>query len=212
MPDTPEVLNDRITAYLSGGGLFNPELANHEAVRDLLIDCRAAIHQGSSAPKALKTERDAFEADRVRHVTEYSKGRHLPHFDRTGDGYQNPLVHAAWQGWKARAALSAEPPAGQQDEAVTVKQQKLRELADRIDHEKLWAHAALEHRDWPQDKRDRMNAGVALRRYSDLWKPGHWVIFPPVGPVHFSAGTLDKAVEMAKKDETRKTLGAQDHE
>lgn len=34
---------ERITAYLSGGGLFNPELADHEAVRDLLIDCRAAL-------------------------------------------------------------------------------------------------------------------------------------------------------------------------
>lgn len=31
---------DRITEYLSGGGLFNPEYANHDAVRDLLIDCR----------------------------------------------------------------------------------------------------------------------------------------------------------------------------
>lgn len=30
----------RITAYLASGGLFNPELANHEAVRDLLIECR----------------------------------------------------------------------------------------------------------------------------------------------------------------------------
>lgn len=33
-------LSQRITDYLSGGGLFNPELANHEAVRDLLIECR----------------------------------------------------------------------------------------------------------------------------------------------------------------------------
>ena len=33
----------RITAYLSGGGLFNPELAIHDAVRDLLIDARAAV-------------------------------------------------------------------------------------------------------------------------------------------------------------------------
>lgn len=32
---------ERITAYLIGGGLFNPELANHDAVRDLLIDARA---------------------------------------------------------------------------------------------------------------------------------------------------------------------------
>jgi len=28
---------------LTGGGLFNPELANHNAVRDLLIDCREAL-------------------------------------------------------------------------------------------------------------------------------------------------------------------------
>lgn len=33
----------RITGYLSGGGLFNPELANHDAVRDLLIDCRDTV-------------------------------------------------------------------------------------------------------------------------------------------------------------------------
>jgi hypothetical protein len=40
---TATTLSERITAYLSGGGLFNPELANHEAVRDLLIECRAAL-------------------------------------------------------------------------------------------------------------------------------------------------------------------------
>lgn len=34
---------ERITAYLAGGGLFNPELANHDAVRDLLIDARDAL-------------------------------------------------------------------------------------------------------------------------------------------------------------------------
>lgn len=36
-------LEQRITDYLSGGGLFNPELANHDEVRDLLIECRAAL-------------------------------------------------------------------------------------------------------------------------------------------------------------------------
>ena len=41
-------LAERITAYLSGGGLFNPELANHDAVRDLLIDCRRALAQSPS--------------------------------------------------------------------------------------------------------------------------------------------------------------------
>lgn len=41
---------ERITAYLSGGGLFNPELADHEAVRDLLIDCRAALTAAPAHP------------------------------------------------------------------------------------------------------------------------------------------------------------------
>lgn len=43
-------LEARITDYLSSGGLFNPEMANHEAVRDLLIDCRAYL--AASAPPA----------------------------------------------------------------------------------------------------------------------------------------------------------------
>lgn len=38
-----ETVADRITAYLSGGGLFNPELADHDAVRDLLIECRTEL-------------------------------------------------------------------------------------------------------------------------------------------------------------------------
>ena len=42
---TATELRDRITAYLSAGGLFNPELANQEAVRDLLIDCRDFLSQ-----------------------------------------------------------------------------------------------------------------------------------------------------------------------
>ena len=38
-------LSDRITAYLFNGGLFNPELANHFAVRDLLIECRKVLDE-----------------------------------------------------------------------------------------------------------------------------------------------------------------------
>ena len=37
-------LVNRITDYLTMGGLFNPELANHLAVRDLLIECREALN------------------------------------------------------------------------------------------------------------------------------------------------------------------------
>lgn len=47
-------LVSRITAYLSGGGLFNPELANHELVRDLLIECRDALT--APEPCALPTD------------------------------------------------------------------------------------------------------------------------------------------------------------
>jgi TRAP-type uncharacterized transport system substrate-binding protein len=33
----------RLDAYFVMGGLFNPELADHQAVSDLLKDCREAI-------------------------------------------------------------------------------------------------------------------------------------------------------------------------
>lgn len=35
----------RITNYLALGGLFNPELADHNAVRDLLIDIREHLNE-----------------------------------------------------------------------------------------------------------------------------------------------------------------------
>jgi len=33
----------RIADYLFSGGLFNPELATHDNVRDLLLDCRTEL-------------------------------------------------------------------------------------------------------------------------------------------------------------------------
>ena len=36
-------LGNRITRYLANGGMFNPELMDHEKVRDLLLDCRTAL-------------------------------------------------------------------------------------------------------------------------------------------------------------------------
>ena len=56
-PATKRDLSQRITDYLSGGGLFNPELANHDAVRDLLIDCRAAL--SAEAPEGEGAGREA---------------------------------------------------------------------------------------------------------------------------------------------------------
>tara|TARA_R110000868_G_scaffold90057_4_gene250213 strand:+ start:236 stop:643 length:408 start_codon:yes stop_codon:yes gene_type:complete len=40
---TEHPLVSAITAYLSSGGFFNPELAQHDRVRDLLIQCRDAL-------------------------------------------------------------------------------------------------------------------------------------------------------------------------
>jgi hypothetical protein len=42
----------RIRHYLCSGGLFNPELANHIAVRDLILDCRDWIERAWQPPAA----------------------------------------------------------------------------------------------------------------------------------------------------------------
>lgn len=59
--------------------------------------------------KHIEAERAKFEADCVQHVQGYSNGRHTAHLERTGHGYQNPLVHARWQGWQARATQESAP-------------------------------------------------------------------------------------------------------
>lgn len=38
-------LLDRIKEYLCCGGLWNPELAEHDQVRDLIMDCRDYMMQ-----------------------------------------------------------------------------------------------------------------------------------------------------------------------
>lgn len=38
-------VEERISSYLGNGGLFNPEMMEHDKVRDLLIDCRAEIRR-----------------------------------------------------------------------------------------------------------------------------------------------------------------------
>jgi hypothetical protein len=42
-------LSDRITQYLSAGGLFNPESMEHDKVRELLMDCRKAFDDASKS-------------------------------------------------------------------------------------------------------------------------------------------------------------------
>lgn len=53
MTDQHNDLISRITQYLSSGGLFNPEMAIHANVRDLLIDCRDAL---SAEPRPAKEQ------------------------------------------------------------------------------------------------------------------------------------------------------------
>lgn len=38
-------ISERITDYLSSGGLFNPELMDHQAVRDLMLMAREEIDE-----------------------------------------------------------------------------------------------------------------------------------------------------------------------
>ncbi len=40
LPPAKPSVSDRITQYLSAGGLFNPECMDHDKVRALLIDAR----------------------------------------------------------------------------------------------------------------------------------------------------------------------------
>lgn len=45
--------------------------------------------------------------------------------------------------------------------------EKLRALADRIDHEELWRRPGLERDTMTPEQRDRLDAAVNLRRYAD---------------------------------------------
>jgi hypothetical protein len=49
----------RLREYLASGGLFYPELMNHAAVRDLLIDCRHEIGRVRAALRGLIAACDA---------------------------------------------------------------------------------------------------------------------------------------------------------
>jgi hypothetical protein len=68
MTQDTQKLMQRITDYLSEGGLVNPELADHHAVRDLLMDCRETLAVvGSQDADRLDAER--YRALQKRDVT-----------------------------------------------------------------------------------------------------------------------------------------------
>jgi hypothetical protein len=50
VPAALDALLDRIQGYLGNGGLFNPELMEHDKVRDLMLDCRAALRAAGPQP------------------------------------------------------------------------------------------------------------------------------------------------------------------
>lgn len=76
---------------------------------------------------------------------------------------------------------------------------KLNELADRIDHEQLWRWAGMDHDKMTPEQKDRMNAGVHLRRYASLLGGEYWRIYPPKPGLRYMADTLDEVVAMARK-------------
>lgn len=81
---------------------------------------------------------------------------------------------------------------------------RLLELADRIDYGALWRRPGLERETMTQEQRDRLDAGVMLRRYADLLGNDGWRIYPPRPGFCLRAGSLDEAVAMAKRDEARR--------
>lgn len=71
-PDEHKTVPDRITRYLTSGGLFNPELVCHEDVRGLLIDCRTAL--AASEANLATAKNDALEeaAQRLEAYRDYT--------------------------------------------------------------------------------------------------------------------------------------------
>lgn len=100
----------RLTAYLASGGLFNPELANHEAVRDLIIDCRDALeaakqqeptltnaeidwrqqyHGIVDAPPAAPAVTDQARQDRIMELCRLSIGAEVDAYAHESTGMMN---------------------------------------------------------------------------------------------------------------------------
>lgn len=52
----------RITEYLEKGGLFNPELMEHQVVRDLLMDCRKEIDRLTGRERSLMSQNNLLRA------------------------------------------------------------------------------------------------------------------------------------------------------
>lgn len=57
-------LIERIDNYLQNGGLFNPEMMEHDKVRQLLLDCRDALEEVTPGTAAYDDRLDREEWQR----------------------------------------------------------------------------------------------------------------------------------------------------
>ena len=118
-----------------------------------------------------------------------------------------PLLQQAADALEAQPAQAVRSKLGagvpmQTSEGEFAPNAKLLELADKIDHEQNWQHSGIFQRDHlTQDQKDRVLAGVMLRRYADLMAPESWRLFPPAraDAQSYRASTLDAVVKMAQK-------------
>ena len=85
-----ENLINRISFYLASGGLFNPELADHIAVRTLLFECREALAQRTWVGL---TDKDW---NRSKHNYDFQKG---VDFVMNPDLVSTPMYAALTAGW-----------------------------------------------------------------------------------------------------------------
>jgi hypothetical protein len=129
----------------------------------------------------------------------------VAHNARDDAAHQARVISACWRTATGPDAVALSTDAAMEAGDLTTKQGKLLALADRIDHEQLWRRSGLDRFGMTADQKDRMDAGVNLRRYADILAPGHWVLVRPTGAIQFGASTLDKVVEMATRDESRRT-------
>lgn len=99
-------LIERITRYLSTGGLFNPECADHDAVRDLIMDCRTALSARSRDAERYRWLRDKSpgQYDQPIVVTQARSGDHMKYVGPLAYGDLDAAIDAALASKPSEAA------------------------------------------------------------------------------------------------------------
>lgn len=82
----------RIDAYMSGGGLFNPELADHAEVRALLLDCRGEIVAKDLLLDAALRHRDFVMGQRDKARASLRKARSVVRFVPDADAVKKATM------------------------------------------------------------------------------------------------------------------------